>query len=67
MNFGKTFRSMVILLLFSLQLSSYSVGMALSGDKNPNFAAIKVGASRMEIESQLGEIIRKNINWQKSV
>jgi hypothetical protein len=35
-------------------LSACSVGMALSGNENPDLGAIKVGASRGEVEMHLG-------------
>jgi hypothetical protein len=35
-------------------LHSCSVGMALSGDREPNFAVLKRGASQGEIEAELG-------------
>jgi hypothetical protein len=35
-------------------LSGCSVGMALSGSENPNLGAVRVGASRGEIEMHLG-------------
>jgi hypothetical protein len=35
-------------------LSACSVGMALSGSENPDLGAIKVGASRGEVEMHLG-------------
>ncbi|OGW57001.1 MAG: hypothetical protein A2Z09_05475 [Nitrospirae bacterium RBG_16_43_8] len=41
-----------IILLFSI--SGCSVGMALSGKEDPNFAAFRVGSTRGEVELQLG-------------
>lgn len=38
-------------------LTGCSVGMALSGDENPELSVIKVGATRGEVELQLGEPI----------
>jgi hypothetical protein len=35
-------------------LSACSVGMALSGSENPDLGAVKVGASRGEVEMHLG-------------
>ncbi len=43
---------MVIISLFCL--CGCSVGMALSGEKEPNIGAIKVGSSRGEVEMHLG-------------
>lgn len=37
-----------------LLLAGCSVGMALSGDHNPDLSAIKVGATRGEVELHLG-------------
>jgi hypothetical protein len=39
-------------------LSACSVGMAMSGSRNPDLGAIKVGASRGEVEMQLGSPIQ---------
>ncbi len=41
-----------------LMLSACSVGMALSGKENPDLGAIRVGASRGEVELQLGPPIQ---------
>ena len=41
-----------IILLFSI--SGCSVGMAMSGKEDPNFAAFRVGSTRGEVELQLG-------------
>jgi hypothetical protein len=35
-------------------LSAWSVGMALSGDENPDLGAIRIGSQRGEIELHLG-------------
>ncbi len=39
-------------------LSACSVGMALSGDTNPDLGAIKVGTTRGEVEMHLGSPIK---------
>jgi hypothetical protein len=39
-------------------LSACSVGMAMSGSRNPDLGAIKVGAARGEVELHLGSPIR---------
>jgi hypothetical protein len=39
-------------------LSGCSVGMALSGSQNPDLGAIRVGASRGEVELHLGSPIK---------
>jgi hypothetical protein len=38
----------------ALVLSGCSIGMALSGNKQPNFDLISVGASRNQVEAELG-------------
>jgi len=49
----------LVLAIFSLGfLSACSVGMAMSGSDNPNLGAVKVGATRGEVELQLGSPIR---------
>lgn len=56
MKFKKT-----LFLLFGLSLlfaSGCSVGMALSGKKEPNLGMIRVGASRGEVEMVLGDAIK---------
>ncbi len=50
----KKFNLICALLLSTLSLSACSVGMALSGKKDPNLSVIKKGADRQEIEMQLG-------------
>lgn len=50
-------RFIPLLLLLSLALSGCSVGMAMSGKVQPELGAIRVGASRGEIELQLGSPI----------
>ena len=46
-------RGVAVLVLWS-GLSACSVGMALSGDHNPDLGAIRIGAQRGEIELHLG-------------
>ncbi len=54
-----TARSLVVYCLgFLLLTSGCSVGMAMSGKKNPNLGAIHEGSSRGEVELQLGSPIR---------
>ncbi len=43
-----------VLLCGASTLSGCSVGMAVAGKKEPNLAACRVGASRGEVETQLG-------------
>src|SRR3989304_10513119 len=43
-----------VLVGLSLALSGCSVGMALSGKKDPNLGAFRVGSTRGEVELQLG-------------
>jgi hypothetical protein len=46
-------QGLVTIILVGL-LSACSVGMALSGEEDPDLGAIKVGASRGEVEMHLG-------------
>ncbi|MGH7253023.1 MAG: hypothetical protein ACREIE_04395, partial [Nitrospiraceae bacterium] len=46
-----------VLVGLSLALSGCSVGMALSGKKDPNLGAFRVGSTRGETELQLGSPI----------
>ena len=48
----------LILLISTTAVSGCSVGMALSGQEDPDLSAIRVGASRGEVEMQLGEPIK---------
>jgi hypothetical protein len=41
-------------------LAGCSVGMALSGDKNPDIGAVRVGSTRGEAEMHLGSPVRTN-------
>jgi len=51
-------RQLIIAIASLGLLSACSVGMAMSGSRNPDLGAIKVGASRGEVELQLGSPIR---------
>jgi hypothetical protein len=51
-------RQLIIAIASVGLLSACSVGMAMSGSRNPDLGAIKVGASRGEVELQLGSPIR---------
>lgn len=44
----------VLLVALPPALSGCSVGMALSGEREPNLAVCRVGAARGEIEQELG-------------
>ena len=44
----------ILLALVLIVLSGCSVGMAMSGKKEPNLGAFRVGSSRGEVELQLG-------------
>jgi hypothetical protein len=39
-------------------LGGCSVGMAVSGDDNPDLGAVRVGATRGEVQMQLGSPVR---------
>ena len=41
-------------------LAGCSVGMALSGDKDPDIGAVRIGSTRGEAEMQLGSPVRTN-------
>ncbi len=50
-----TYRTATMLLVLGVPLlSSCSVGMALSGEEEPNLAACRVGVSQNDIEAQVG-------------
>ena len=52
----RTTVSLTMGVLLSVVFSSgCSVGMAMSGKKEPNLSQVKVGASRSEVELQLGQ------------
>lgn len=53
----KTFLSLLLILLVS---SGCSVGMAMSGKKNPDLGAVRVGSTRGEIELHLGTATKIN-------
>ncbi|HEU6436117.1 MAG TPA: hypothetical protein VE028_01540 [Nitratidesulfovibrio sp.] len=46
-------KNLIVIVLLAL-LSGCSVGMAMSGKKEPNLGAIRVGATRGEVEMHLG-------------
>lgn len=48
------FRTLGIIIISGMMLQGCSVGMAMSGKKQPELGAIRVGATRGEIELQLG-------------
>ena len=51
-------RQLIIVIASLGLLSGCSIGMAMSGSRNSDLGAIKVGASRGEVEMQLGSPIR---------
>ena len=46
--------SLICLILSAVMMTGCSVGMAMSGKKQPELGAVRVGATRGEIELQLG-------------
>lgn len=50
----KKLRPIFAILLMLPLVTGCSVGMALSGKKDPNLSVVKKGASRSEVELQLG-------------
>jgi hypothetical protein len=54
----KGFRDLALAIASLAFLSACSVGMAISGSQNPDLGAVKVGASRGEVELQLGSPVR---------
>lgn len=52
------YRAAYIVLLSVFSLSACSVGMALSGKREPNLSMVRVGATRGEVEMQLGHCIK---------
>jgi hypothetical protein len=51
-------RSVIGVMASVIWLSACSVGMAMSGKENPDLGAIRTGASRGEVELQLGPPIK---------
>lgn len=47
-----------IVLLASLTISGCSVGMAMSGKKDPNLGMVRVGSTRGEVELTLGSPVK---------
>ena len=54
------YRFRLLLSAMACALSGCSVGMALSGDENPDLGAIKVGSTRGEVEMHLGSPVRSS-------
>jgi hypothetical protein len=54
------FKAFALLLVAALSLAGCSVGMALSGNENPDLGAVKVGSTRGEVEMQLGSPVRSS-------
>jgi hypothetical protein len=48
----------IFVLIAAALLSGCSVGMAISGDHNPDLGAVRSGASRGEVEMHLGAPIK---------
>lgn len=55
-------RNILPVYLISLFLTACSVGMALKGSESPDLGAIKIGASRGEIELHLGSPVSTRVN-----
>ncbi len=62
MNIANSRGTFAVLLSVYLALTGCSVGMALSGKQDPDLGAIRVGASRGEVELQLGSPVRTATN-----
>lgn len=58
----KLFLNLICCLLITAMLGGCSVGMALSGKKDPNLGVIHNGASRGEVELQLGNPVRSSLD-----
>ena len=56
-----------LLALSSLSLSNCSVGMALSGNKDPDVNVVQKGVQRFEVEMQLGRPIQSKVVDGKTV
>ena len=54
-------RKFIMPLVAAVMLSGCSVGMALSGSENPDLGQIRVGATRGEVELQMGSPVKSNI------
>lgn len=55
-------KSVSLALVFALTLSGCSVGMAMSGKKAPDLGQVRVGATRGEVELQMGPPAQTNID-----
>jgi hypothetical protein len=58
MRLARRLRCLIGVTTTLMVLSACSVGMALSGKENPDLGAVRVGASRGEVELQLGPPIQ---------
>ena len=56
----------IFALLSSIALTNCSVGMAMSGKKTPDLGAVRVGATRGEVELQLGAPVKSTTLDDKS-
>ncbi len=56
----KNFKLLLALLLSAPLLKGCSVGMALSGEKDPDLSVVREGTSRAEVEFQLGQPVEVN-------
>lgn len=55
-------KSVSLGLIVALSLSGCSVGMAMSGKKAPDLGQVKVGATRGEVELQMGPPAQTNVD-----